>query len=272
MQKSLFTLEGKTVLLSGGSGFFGPYFAEALLEAGASLVVVDRDPIPENSIFESAKQKGKIIWYQADLYDDTATRRQYAKIAATHAVDVLINNAFDFSKQTGFNDSLGRLENATRDQIMSSFESGVYWAVRATQMFSAGMKERGSGSIVNVCSMYALVVPAPDLYEGTDKFNPLGYSAAKSALLQFTRYSASFLSPEVRVNAISPGAIPNLETETYNAPKIDDPILDRLNKKILLKRMGHPRDLVGAIVFLASGAASYITGQNIVIDGGLTIT
>jgi NAD(P)-dependent dehydrogenase (short-subunit alcohol dehydrogenase family) len=79
------------------------------------------------------------------------------------------------------------------------------------------------------------------------------------------------LGPKVRVNAISPGAIPNLETATFNAPKPDDPILRRLTEKTILKRLGHPSDLVGALVFLASDASSYMTGQNVIIDGGLTV-
>ena len=97
---------------------------------------------------------------------------------------------------------------------------------------------------------------------------------AAHGLLQFTRYAASFLSPEVRVNALSPGAIPNTDTESGrpNAIKGASPVLDRLQKKILLKRMGHPKDLVGGLGYLASDASGYMTGQNLVIDGGLTVT
>jgi gluconate 5-dehydrogenase len=249
----MFSLKGKTALLSGGSGFFGPYFAAVLKEAGATVITAGREGD-----------------YPVDYYDERETHARYESILREHRIDILVNNAFDFSKKTGFNDPSGRIERMTRAQFAASMESGVYWAERATQVFGIPMREHG-GSIINICSMYAVVVPSPDLYEGTDKFNPPGYSASKAALLQFTRYSASFLGPKVRVNAISPGAIPNLETATFNAPKPDDPILRRLTEKTILKRLGHPSDLVGALVFLASDASSYMTGQNVIIDGGLTV-
>jgi gluconate 5-dehydrogenase len=121
--------------------------------------------------------------------------------------------------------------------------------------------------------MYSLVVPHPSLYEGTPYFNPPGYSMAKSAVLAFTRYAASFYSPSVRANAICPGAIPNTEQESPNAVKKDDfNFQQRLVDRTLLKRVGHPDDLVGALVFLSSEASSYMTGQHIVIDGGWVIT
>lgn len=250
----MFRLDGKTAVLSGAAGFFGPYFRIALLEAGAKVIEIGRN-----------------AEYDANYYNDAATRACYARILSDHTVDVLVNNAFDFSAKTGFNTPEGRLEQMTAEQFAASMESGAYWAARATQVFGGAMRKRGAGVIINICSMYALVVPPPELYEGTDTFNPPGYSASKAALLQLTRYSAAWLGPQVRVNAISPGAIPNLETKTFNAPAADNPVLERLRAKTILKRMGHPKDLVGALVFLASDASSSITGQNIVVDGGLTV-
>jgi len=252
MTSELFSLKGKTAVLTGAGGFFGAYFTQALLEFGAKVILVDKIDV--------------------DLYDRKATQECYEKILSQEGrVDILINNAFDFSVKTGFNTEAGNLENATFEQLLASFESGIYWAIQATQAFGYAMKKQNSGSIINICTMYSVVVPSPDLYEGTDKFNPPGYSMAKAGLLQFTKYAASFLSPEVRVNAISPGAIPNTESQSPNAITENNPVLERLSKKILLKRMGHPSDLTGALIFLASDASSYITGQNIIIDGGFTV-
>jgi NAD(P)-dependent dehydrogenase (short-subunit alcohol dehydrogenase family) len=269
-----FSLSGKKALLSGAGGYFGPYFAEAILASGAELVAIGKTFGPEfTDKFSKEMGARKLHLYEVDYYNEPETLALYEVIKNKHGVfDVLVNNAFDFSLRTGFNDPSGKLENSTYEQLRSSFESGVYWSIRATKHFGFPMKEKGSGSIINICSMYGVVVPSPDLYEGTEKFNPPGYSMAKAGLLQFTKYAASFLSPEVRVNAISPGAIPNLGNSTYNAIKDTDPVLNRLHQKILLKRMGHPKDLTGAMVFLASDASSYITGQNIIIDGGLTVT
>lgn len=267
-------LTGKTIILSGGTGFFGPYFCKALAEAGARVIVLDRaDGTSPEAVSLQKQCQNSLDWQTVDLYDDAAARACLASIVEKEPrIDGLVNNAFDFSKRTGFNQPSGRLENVSYEQLKASFDSGIYWAIRTTQIVGYHMKKQGHGAIVNVASMYGVVVPSPDLYAGTDKFNPPGYSMAKAGLLQFTKYSASFLSPEVRVNAISPGAIPNTETSTYNAITESDPLLKRLSEKTLLKRMGHPKDLVGATAFLLSDSAGYITGQNIIIDGGLTVT
>lgn len=268
--KSIFSLTGKTAVITGAGGFFGRYFTRALLEQGARVILIEKSLRDLN--FFSQEHEDRYESHFVDLYDRQVADECYKKILSESRVDILVNNAFDFGKRTGFNTEEGKIENATFEQLQASFESGIYWAIQATQAFGLKMREQGAGSVINICSMYAVVVPSPDLYDGTDKFNPPGYSMAKAGLLQFTRYAASFLSPEVRVNAISPGAIPNLENKTVNSTTEDNPVLQRLSKKILLKRMGHPEDLTGALVYLASDASSYVTGQNIVIDGGLTVT
>ena len=270
MNRDRFSLKGKTAVITGAGGFFGSYFTRALLESGAWVILVEKSLATLK--FFSQVYEDRYESHFVNLYDRQAVSECYQKILSKNRVDILVNNAFDFSKKTGFNTEEGKLENATFEQLQASFESGVYWAIQATQDVGLKMKEQGSGSIINICSMYSVVVPSPDLYEGTDKFNPPGYSMAKAGLLQFTKYAASFLSPQVRINAISPGVIPNLEGKTNNSISEDDPVLQKLSKKILLKRMGRPDDLTGALVFLASDASSYITGQNIIIDGGLTIT
>ena len=124
--------------------------------------------------------------------------------------------------------------------------------------------------IINIGTMYTKQVPSPKLYEGTPQFNPWGYSAFKGALLQFTRYSAAWLGPEVRVNMLSPGVFPNTQPDTVNPAT--GPVLERLLPKIVLNRFGKAEDLVGALIFLASDASAYITGQEIGVDGGITIT
>jgi len=271
-----FSLENKNIILTGAAGFFGRTFARGLLGAGVKkLVIIDIHTEALTALAHELKGTygdERVVSHVLDQNNHERTAEIYKDINASMIVHGLVNNAFSFSEDTGFNSPLGRLENATYDQLKSSFDSGIYWAIQATQAFGTSMREQGGGAIVNVCSMYAVVVPSPKLYEDTEKFNPPGYSMAKAGLLQFTRYSASFLSPMVRVNAISPGAIPNLGADSYNAITNNDPVLKRLNEKILLERMGTPEDLIGSVVFLLADASSYITGQNIIIDGGLVIT
>ncbi|MBM3206936.1 MAG: SDR family oxidoreductase [Candidatus Staskawiczbacteria bacterium] len=267
----IFSLKDRKIIIMGGSGFFGSTFTNALLDSGCVVIVIDK--LSEHSDFViSLKQKysDRLDWYSVDLYDESEVKKIHEHIKNKYdSFNGLVNNAFDFSKKTGFNDPSGRLENITYDKLKASFDSGVYWSIRATKDFGHNMED---GSIVNICSMYSTIVPAPHLYEGTDKFNPPGYSMAKGALLQFTRYSASFLGPKVRVNAISPGAFPNLKKDTYNSIDEKDPVLQKLFTKTILKKLGQPNDLVGSLIFLLSDSSSYITGQNIQVDGGITVT
>jgi gluconate 5-dehydrogenase len=133
------------------------------------------------------------------------------------------------------------------------------------------MKEQGGGSIINISTMYALVAPRPALYAGTKFINPPGYSASKAALLSFTRYVASFWGTlGVRANAILPGPFSNTEDVGANAVAAEDPFLQRLKDYTCLGRIGKPIELAGALLFLASDASSFMTGQSIVVDGGWT--
>lgn len=149
---------------------------------------------------------------------------------------------------------------------------GVYWPALAVQKLGAKMKEQRSGSIINVSTMYALVAPSPALYEGTQSLNPPGYSAAKAALLAFTRYVASFWECHgIRANAILPGPFSHVEDKGANSRR-DDPFLERLKARTCLGRIGRPSELIGGLLYLASDASSYVTGQALSVDGGWTVT
>jgi gluconate 5-dehydrogenase len=134
------------------------------------------------------------------------------------------------------------------------------------------MKEQGSGSIINISTMYALVAPRPHLYAGTDFVNPPAYSASKAALLSFTRYVASFWGMHgIRANAILPGPFSNtVDVGGANSVENDSPFMQRLKGFTCLGRIGRPQELAGALLFLASDASSFMTGQGISIDGGWT--
>lgn len=267
-------VEGKVVLITGATGFFGRYFAETFLEAGARVILLGRSEKLQKQVSDLQRRYGKtrVSGFRIDFYDRAKFANLLKRHTKSYKIDVLVNNAFDFSPKTGFNTPKGRLENAAFGQWQAAFESGIYWAVLATQIIGSHMLKRKQGSIINIASMYGLVAPNPALYKGTNKFNPPTYSVMKAGLLALTRYTAAFWAEYgIRCNAISPGAFSNLETTTANSVSRDDQFLVRLREKILLGRTGHPRDLRGALLFLASDASSYMTGQNIVIDGGWTV-
>jgi len=271
---SLFSLEGKVAVVTGAAGYFGKTFAETLLFAGAKVLLYGRgDKIAEvTATLRNSYGDEKVECCQVDLYEEKEFRNSLLEVTgANTTVDILVNNAFDFSKETGFNDPSGKMENISQEQWLRSFTSGVCWPALATQVVGEKMKQQGGGSIINISSMYAVVAPDPHLYEGTTLFNPPSYGAAKAALTAFTRYTASFLGAfNIRCNALVPGAFPNVSQDSYNSPK-DEGFMQRLSKRTVLNRPGEVDDLKGALLLLASDASRYITGQEIIVDGGWTI-
>jgi len=270
----MFSLKGKVALVTGATGYLGRAFSESLLEAGAKVDLYGRGPkiLNLHEILSDKYGNENVDYHDVDLYQNYQFKEALEDtINKNETIDILINNAYEFSQRTGFNDPSGKFENMSRDQWMASFMCGVYWPASAMQVVAEKMKEQKNGSIINISSMYGLVSPDPDLYEGMDTFNPPSYGAAKAALIQLTKYVAAFYGKYgIRCNAIAPGAFPNVNYDSYNAP--DKKILERLAKKTCLERYGKPEDLKGAAVFLASDASSYITGQVLSVDGGWTIT
>jgi gluconate 5-dehydrogenase len=212
--------------------------------------------------------------FQVDMYDVAAFSRVLEQIADEESnLQILINNAHELGPQTGFNVPEGSLEQASYEQWTRNLTGGVYWSALTTQRIGGAMQRANGGSIVNISTMYAVVAPSPRLYEGTQFLNPPGYSASKAALLSFTRYVASFWGAHgIRANAILPGPFSNTEDGGPNAVQSGDPFIDRLKARTCLNRIGRPHELAGALLFLASDASSYMTGQALVIDGGWTVT
>jgi gluconate 5-dehydrogenase len=273
---SLFSLEGKTALLTGASGFLGRTFAETLLTNGARVIVLGRSPRLESETKKWANQFGtdRVRMLRIDMYDLEALGDSLDRIATEEArLDILINNAHELGPGTGFNVPEGTLENGTHDQWMRNLTGGVYWAALSVQKIGERMKAANAGSIINISTMYAAVAPSPQLYKGTNFVNPPGYSASKAALLSFTRYVASYWGQHgIRANAILPGPFSNTEDVTPNAVPENDGFIERLRARTCLGRIGRPNELAGALLFLASDASSYITGHGLVVDGGWTIT
>ena len=271
----LFSIAGKTAVLTGASGFLGRFFARTLLANGARVVALGRSARLRQEAQAWAHIYGseKIHYFQVDMYDLTALGEVFGQITETEpAIDILINNAHELGAATGFNVPEGQLELASWDAWMRNLMGGVYWPAVATQKIGERMKQQNSGSIINISTMYALVAPRPQIYAGTAFINPPGYSASKAALLSFTRYVASFWGRYgIRANAILPGPFSNLEDACgQNTVAAADPFLQRLSDATCLGRIGKPGELSGALIFLASDASSYMTGQAVVMDGGWT--
>jgi gluconate 5-dehydrogenase len=275
MAGSLFDLKGRTAVLTGASGFLGRTFALALLANGARVVALGRSDrlLREAARWEEQFGKARICAHRIDMYDVDAFEATCRQIAENEpSIDILVNNAHELGVATGFNIPGVSLENSTFDQWQRNLHGGVYWAVQTTQRFGAKMKEQRRGSIINIATMYASVAPRPELYAGTSSLNPPGYSASKAALVAFTRYTASFWGRDgIRANCISPGPFSNTDDVAgQNSVPEDSDFVRRLKSYTVLGRIGQPGELCGALLFLASDASSYVTGQNLGVDGGWT--
>lgn len=259
--QQLFSLKDKVALVTGGAGWLGAQFCSALMDLEATVLINSRslDRAQQLASFlNTSKQSGRAVAQAFDINDEVVSAASVAQILSEYgAIDVLINNAFA-GKQL-------RISETSRSNFDEIVQSGLSSYFNLSKLVGAAMQTRGRGSIINIASMYGIVSPDPRLYEGTPYINSPAYGSAKAGLIQLSKYFAAFLGPYgVRVNSISPGPFP--------APKAQEDVVfaQRLAAKTMLGRFGQPSELKGAVVFLASEASSFVTGQNIVVDGGWT--
>jgi NAD(P)-dependent dehydrogenase (short-subunit alcohol dehydrogenase family) len=259
----LHSLTDRVAVVTGGGGHIGLAISEALIELGARVVVVDRDEeatAARAAQLQSAGAPGA-LGIAADLAAAGAADRVVAEtMAAFGRIDILVNNA----AITGAAVSQGYsvpLEEQTVDAWRSALDVNLTAAFQLCQAARRPLEALGRGAIINVGSIYGVVGPNMGLYEGTRMGNPAAYAASKGALLQLTKYLATVLAPRIRVNAISPGGIERGQPAAFQ---------ERYSRLTPLARMGTEEDMKGAFAFLASDASAYVTGQNLMVDGGWT--
>jgi len=256
MSSELFSLQGRVVLLTGGYGYLGQAVANGLAESGARVFVLGKSEEKFRQAFSGSKS---IAFETCDVGQTASVEAAFASVAkGAGKIDVLINNAF-FCRG---ND----VEKMSDDDWEFSIEgtlNSVHRCVRAALPY---LKKQGRGKIINVSSIYGMVSPHFSIYEDFPQhLNPSHYGAAKAGVIQLTRYFAGYLGPyNINVNCVTPGAFPSAKTQE-NAAFIAE--LTALNP---LKRIGRPDDLKGAFIFLSSAASDYVTGHNLVVDGGWT--
>jgi NAD(P)-dependent dehydrogenase (short-subunit alcohol dehydrogenase family) len=260
---ALMSLEGRVALVTGGAGHIGLAAGEALAECGAHVVVVDRDAAAcEERARHLSKHGGKeAAGIAADLSDPAACKSVVERAASRFGrLDVLVNNA-GFTGETtdaGWSVPFAQQTVGAWDASMRVNLTAPFLLVQAAQ---AALSKSGHGSVINVGSIYAVTGPVMAMYAGTSMENPAGYAAGKGGLLQLSRYLSTLLAPHIRVNSISPGGIERGQPASFQKEYVS---------RTPMGRMGVEEDLKGAFAFLAGDASGYITGQNLLVDGGWT--
>jgi NAD(P)-dependent dehydrogenase (short-subunit alcohol dehydrogenase family) len=259
----LMSLKGRKALLTGGAGHIGLALSQTLVELGAIVAIadLDKDECEKRADELNEMGNGKAWALPVNLLDEQSTRQTVqAALRQQGGLDILIHCAA-FVGTTNFpgwgvpfqQQSLTAWDAALRVNLSAAF-------ILAQESHQA-LETSKHGSIIFVSSIYGMVGPDMSLYEGTAMTNPAGYGASKGALLQLARYLATVFAPEVRVNAITPGGVWRSQPEIF---------VNRYEKRTPMGRMGTEEDFKGAVAYLASDLSAYVTGQNLIVDGGWT--
>lgn len=259
--KQLSQLKGQTALVTGASGSLGRVISETLAELGADLYLTDKCDSELEVLCNDLKSTWNInvesLHY--DLESPEQRRLLIAKVASgEHGVSVLVNNAA-FVGTSGMTGWGVPFEEQSLDSWRRALEVNLTAVFDLCQGLTPALRASAGGSIINIASIYGEYGPDWRLYEGTSMGNPAAYGVSKGGLIQLTRWLATTLAPNVRVNSISPGGIKRGQNQDFVAKYI---------MKTPMGRMATEDDFRGAIAYLASDLSSYVTGQNISVDGG----
>lgn len=267
MQNTPFSLEGRTAVVTGANGLIGKEHCRALAEAGANVVATDLNSEAVKKL--AASLPGNAIGVGANVtQQDSLEQLRDAALEAFGSIDVLVNNAAvnDMFENPAMAAEQSKFENYPVEMFRTSLEVNVTGMFLCSQVLGTVMANQGKGSIINVASTYGMVGPDQSLYvnnEGEQTFyKSAAYPATKGAVINFTRFLAAYWGEKgVRVNTLSPGGVENGQ---------DDWFIANYSKRTPLGRMAAPTDYKGAVVFLASDASAYMSGANLVVDGGWT--
>ncbi len=267
MSIDLFSLEDKVAVVTGALGLLGKNHCYALSEAGANVIVVDLKEnnckiFAESLTTESTGVGCDIVEIESVKSLKETILKDFGKI------DILVNNAAinDMFENPTAAAEQSKFENYPLDLWQKSLDVNLTGTFLCSQILGSEMAKAGSGSIINIASTYGIVAPNQSIYKkenGEQSFyKSAAYSVTKGAIISFTRFLAAYWGDKgVRVNTLSPGGIENNQEEYF---------LKNYSQATPLGRMAKQTDYKGAIVFLASDASSYMTGANLVVDGGLT--
>jgi NAD(P)-dependent dehydrogenase (short-subunit alcohol dehydrogenase family) len=271
MIQDKFKLDGRVAVVTGGAGLLGAEFSRALAEAGAAVVVADLNQPAADNIAQGLTDSG----YLAAGFGLDVTRiestRELASVAVSKfgRLDILVNSAaldpkFD-PEAAAKGIAPGAFEDYPLEQWNAALNVNLTGIFLVTQACVQPMLEQGKGSIINICSTYGLNGPDQRIYikDGARvAYKPVYYTTTKAGVMGFTKYLAAYYAgTDIRVNALTPGGVYNNHEEYF---------VKNYSAKTIMGRMAQKDEMNGALLFLASDASSYMTGNNVVVDGGWT--
>jgi len=255
------SLEGRCSVITGGGGYIGSALASVLCSLGSDIVLIDSNPTALRTVANDLMEK----WGKEALIVDCDLEIEKERcclienlIKECSRIDVLINNAA-FVGSASLEGWSVDLMSQSLDTWRRAMEVNLTAAFHLSQGLMPTLKENGTGSIINIGSIYGELGPDWSLYEGTSIGNPAAYGVSKGALFQLTRWLACTVAPDVRVNAISPGGLERGQDKRF---------VERYSARTPMARMATEEDLLGAVAFLSSDASAYVTGQVLRVDGG----
>jgi len=264
---NIFSLENKTVVVTGAAGLIGRAQCIALSKFGATVVACDIDLNKTKELLNDLNHKSFAIRLDVTNNHSILEAKEIVD-SETDGVDVLINNAAinDVFVEGESILEQSMFENYSCDLWKKSLNVNVTGTFLCCQVFGSVMAEKRKGSIINVASTYGLVGPDQSIYtddDGKQKFfKSPAYPTGKGAIINFTKYLAAYWGRKgIRVNTLSPGGVEDGQNEIF---------VKKYSEKTMLGRMAKPEDYAGAVVYLASDASSYMTGANLIVDGGWT--
>lgn len=255
-----FNLNKRNILITGGYGHLGKAIVDSLLFHGANVFVLGKSHKKYIDIFGNSNHYGINLRFEyCDIQSTESIKKAFEIIYTKYGkIDILINNAYYSSGQSPL--------NMTDEDWLTGIDGTLNSTFRCIREIIPYFKKNGSGKIINMSSMYGMIAPDFSIYDNSPEYlNPPHYGAAKAGIIQLTKYYASFLGHHnILVNSVTPGPFPSNEVQQNLH------FTEQLKNKTCLNRIGKPEDLAGVFVFLSSDAANFITGQNIVVDGGWT--
>jgi len=265
----LFSLEGEVGVVTGGLGKLGPIWVETLLEAGSAVFVLDRPGQHISQDFSEIEKrfgKQRLRLAYADVRDRSALEAVCKECLKTFGVPTILVNNAGIDRPPGKSAEGYSLEDIPLEESREIFEVNTVGLFLVTQVFGSEMVKAGRGSIINIGSLYASVSPDARFYEHLQSdppfLKPPAYGASKAAVVNLTKYLATHWAPYgVRVNTLSPGGVLGDQDEEFK---------QKFCHRVPLGRMATAEDLCGPLLFLASRASSYVTGIELVVDGGFT--